>query len=84
MATVNWMPPTQNVDGSALTDLAGFRIHYGTSRTSLGKRIDIANPGLTSYSIENLGAATWFFGVTAYSRSGVESELSVLASKTIR
>ena len=83
-AIVNWTPPTQNVDGSALIDLAGFRIHYGTSQDSLERSIDIPNPGLTSYSIENLGAATWFFGVTAYTRRGVESDLSVLGSKTIQ
>ena len=27
-ATVNWVPPLRNTDGSALTNLAGFQIHF--------------------------------------------------------
>ena len=30
-ATLSWTAPTQNTDDSALTDLAGFRVYYGSS-----------------------------------------------------
>ncbi len=30
-ATLSWTPPTQNTDGSPLTDLAGYRVYWGTS-----------------------------------------------------
>src|SRR5512140_392770 len=30
-ATVSWIPPSINVDGSAAGDIAGFRIYYGTT-----------------------------------------------------
>lgn len=30
-ATLSWTPPTKNTDGSRLTDLAGYKIYYGTS-----------------------------------------------------
>jgi len=29
-ATVSWIPPTTNTDGTALTDLAGYKVYYGT------------------------------------------------------
>ena len=28
--SLSWTPPTQNTDGSALTDLAGYKLYYGT------------------------------------------------------
>ena len=83
-ATISWLPPTENTDGSALTDLAGFRIYYGTSAMALTQTTTITNPGLTSYMVENLAAATWYFSVRAYAADGAESAPSNIASKTIR
>jgi hypothetical protein len=82
-ATLSWIPPTQNEDGSALTNLAGYRIFYGTSAANLNQQINIANPGLTRYVVDNLSAGTWFFGIRAYSATGAESAMSAIASKTI-
>ncbi len=82
-ATVSWSAPTQNTDGSALTNLAGFNIYYGTSATNLSQSVLIANPGLTTYALGNLAPATWYFAVNAYSAAGTESALSSIASKTI-
>src|SRR5262245_39192746 len=33
--TVTWTAPTLNTDGSALTDIAGYRVLYGTSPANL-------------------------------------------------
>lgn len=82
-ATLSWIPPTENEDGSALTNLAGYRIFYGTSAGNLNQVINLANPGLTRYVIENLSAGTWYFGIRAYSSTGAESAMSAIASKTI-
>lgn len=82
-ATISWMPPTENTDGTALTDLAGYRIHYGTDPANLDLVAVIDSPGLTSYMIENLGPGRWYFGVTSVTSDGAESALSNLASKTI-
>lgn len=82
-ATLSWIPPTQNEDGSALTNLAGYRIFYGTSASNLNQQINLANPGLTRYVIDNLSGGTWFFGIRAYSSTGTESAMSAIASKTI-
>lgn len=82
-ATLSWQAPTQNTDGSTITNLAGYRIVYGTSAGSLTQIIEVANPSVTSYVVDQLTAATWYFAVKAYSSNGTESSQSNVASKTI-
>jgi hypothetical protein len=82
-ADVSWTPPTTNTDGSTLTNLAGYNIYYGTSPSALTQRLQVTNAGLTDYVVSGLTAGTWYFSVTAYTTSGVESALSAIASKTI-
>ena len=82
-ATLSWMPPTQNTDGTALTDLAGFKIYYGTNQAALDKTITVNNPSVSSYLVSDLAPATWFFSVKAFNSSRVESDLSTKVSKTI-
>jgi len=82
-ATLSWVPPTQNVDGTPVTNLAGFRIAYGQSATSLTQMVDIPSATVTSAVIESLASGTWYFAVKAYSTANVESDLSNLAQKTI-
>jgi hypothetical protein len=82
-ATVTWAAPTQNSDGTALTNLAGYRIDYGTSSGSLTNSVQVANPGATSYTLASLKSGTWYFAVQAYTNSGLQSVLSNVASKTI-
>ncbi|MEX2150385.1 MAG: putative Ig domain-containing protein [Steroidobacteraceae bacterium] len=81
--TLSWYPPTQNADGSALTDLAGYRIHYGRDVDSLNQVITLNNPGLTTLFIDDLASATWHFSMTSFNSSGSESERSPTVSKTI-
>jgi len=78
-----WTPPTQNTDGSALTNLAGYRISYGVSATALSQTVQVANPSLSAYTIDNLTTGAWFFGIKAYTTQGSESVLSNVVSKTI-
>jgi hypothetical protein len=82
-AVVSWTAPTQNTDGSALTNLAGFRILYGTSPTSLNQTVELANPSLSTYTVSGLASGTWYFAVKAYNSAGGESSQSNSASKTI-
>jgi|KBSSwiStaDraftv2_1062776.scaffolds.fasta_scaffold00865_13 hypothetical protein len=72
-ATLDWTPPTENSDGSALTNLAGYTVYYGTSPDKLTESVKVSNPGLTAYTVTNLPAGTWYFAVTSYSAAGVES-----------
>lgn len=82
-ATLTWLPPTENTDGSPIDDLAGYRIRYGRLAGELTELQSIPNPGITSAVVENLASGTWYFAVSAYNASGVESEYSNVARKTI-
>jgi hypothetical protein len=82
-ATLSWTPPTENTDGSSLTDLAGFRIYWGTAPGNYTESVTINNPGLTSYVIEDLSPGSYEFVSTALNSAGVESNYSNPATKTI-
>jgi len=82
-ALLSWTPPTENTDGSQLTDLAGYKIRYGTSPGSYSDTITINNPGLTSYLVENLASSDWYFVMTSFNSSGIESGYSTEVSKTV-
>jgi len=83
-ATLSWTAPTRNTDGSTLSNLAGYRIVYGTSSSALSRTIQVTNPGLTTYVVQDLSPGTYYFAVRSYSSTGVESSNSSVASKTIR
>lgn len=82
-ATLSWTAPTQNTDGSTLVNLSGYKISYGTSASSLTNTIVITNPSVTTYMVEDLAPATWYFAVSAVTSAGVESSLSNVANKAI-
>ncbi|MEA3183366.1 MAG: hypothetical protein QOI59_6889 [Gammaproteobacteria bacterium] len=83
VATLDWLPPTQNSDGSVLTNLAGYTVYYGTSPSNLSQSVKVTNPGLTAYSVTNLTSGTWYFAVTSYSADGIESTRTSTVSTTI-
>jgi hypothetical protein len=82
-AALSWTAPTQNTDGSALSDLAGFRLYYGATSSALTQMLQIAGAGTTSHVLSNLSAGTWYFALSAYSIAGAESAMSNIGSKTI-
>jgi hypothetical protein len=73
---LSWQAPTENADGSALIDLKGYKVHYGTASKTYSQTIQVANPGLTTYVVQNLDAGKYYFAVTAYNAAGQESSLS--------
>jgi hypothetical protein len=72
-ATVSWIPPTVNTDGSVLGNLAGYYLYYGTSPDNLNQSVTVTNAGLTRYVLSGLAKQTWYFAMTAYNSIGVES-----------
>jgi hypothetical protein len=77
------VPPTQNTDGTPLTDLAGIKIYYGTSSSNLGQMVQVAGTGSTATTIPNLASGVWYFGGVSYTTSGSQSSMSSLVSATI-
>ena len=82
--TLTWTPPTQNTDGTPLNNLAGYKVYWGTTQGNYTNSVTIANPGLASYVVSQLTPARWYFVVTAYSSTGMESGYSNAVSKTIQ
>jgi hypothetical protein len=82
-ATLSWTPPTENTDGSTLTNLVGYKIYYGRSSDSLSQVITIDHAGITTYVIENLSPAVYYFAMTSLNSQGTESERSATLKKTI-
>jgi Putative Ig domain len=81
--TLDWIPPTENEDGSPLTDLAGYRIYWGTSSGSYPNSVTINNPGVTSYVVGNLAPGTYEFVATSFNSTGMESTYSNPATKVV-
>jgi hypothetical protein len=82
-ATVSWTPPTTNTDGSPLTNLAGYKVYWGTALGNYPNSVTLNGAGLTSYVVTNLTPGTWYFVATALNSNGVESTFSNVGSKTI-
>jgi hypothetical protein len=81
--TLSWTAPTENTNGTPLTNLAGYWIFYGTSADAMTKSVQIANPGLVTYVLSNLSPGTWYFSMSAYSTADVHSANSAVASYVI-
>lgn len=82
--TLTWQPPTENTNGTALTNLAGYYIYYGTQSQHYTSTIQITNPGITTYVVENLAAGTYYFVIAAYNSSGEDSGDSAQVSMTVQ
>ena len=83
-ATLNWTPPTQNMDGSPITNLAGYKVMYGSSPGQYSQTLSVPVPTMTSVVIEALEAGrTWYFTVKAVNTAGVESDFSNEVSKLL-
>ncbi len=73
--TLSWQPPTQNVDGTPLT-LSGYSIYYGTQSQNYTDTIQVDNPGLATYVIDNLPPGTYYLAMTSNGADGSQSDLS--------
>jgi hypothetical protein len=83
-AQLSWTAPGLNSDGSSLSDLAGFRVYYGTSASALNSSVEVPSASARNYTVTNLALGTWYFSMTAYSASGTESVLSSAVSVSIQ
>lgn len=82
-ARINWTAPTTNTNGTALTNLARFRVLYGTSQTSLNQSVTVSDPTLRTTTVTSLSPGTWYFAVRAVNSNGAESDNSNVTSKSV-
>ena len=71
-----WTPPTQNADGSTLTDLSGYTIHYGATSKNYTQSVVLTNAGLTRYQLDSIPSGTTYIAMTAMNAAGAESDFS--------
>lgn len=81
--TLQWTPPTENTNGSALTNLSGYNIHYGTASGDYTQTISVSNAGIATYVVDDLGPGTYYFSVGAVNSKGTESPLSSEVAATV-
>lgn len=90
--TLTWDAPTQRTDGSPLTNLAGFKVYYGTAPGNLDQVIMLPcqtpgtpamcnTDGYVMTQAQLQGNTVYFFAATAYDTNNLESTLSNIASK---
>jgi hypothetical protein len=82
-ATLTWTAPTTNSDGSPLTDLAGYRLYWGTTSGVYTDSVTLSNPGLTTYVVDQLTPAKWYFAAKTLNGANAESAFSNEATKTV-
>jgi len=94
MLDASWTMPTTNDDGSALTNLASFKVYYGTSSAPCPGSSYVSVTAPTTAPAPNrtvtttltglTTGATYFAAVTAVTSSGRESTCSPVASAVAR
>lgn len=68
--------------GSSSPDVTGYNVYYGPESGVYPAMLSVA--GATTVNVEDLpGGLTYYFAVTAYNSSGLESELSNEASYSV-
>lgn len=82
-ATLVWVAPTENTDGTPVNGLAGYHILYGTSASELTQIITVQDASTTSYVVHGLTPGTYYFAVTAYNSAGGSSANSTPIGKGI-
>ena len=76
-----WDVPTTYVDGTPVTGLVGYKVYYGTASRTYTHIIDVGT--VPSCTVNFLSHTTYYFAITAYDSSGIESDYSTELSKTI-
>src|SRR5690606_9412070 len=81
--TLTWLPPTETVRGNALTNLAGYKLLWGTSPGNYTSQRLVSNPGISSWVLDGLAAGTYYFVVVAINSLGEESGYSNMIERVV-
>ena len=81
--SLSWTAPTENEDGSVLTDLDGYRLYWGKTPGNFTDSVTIDNESITTYVVDNVPSGTYEFVGTSFNTAGVESRYSNPATKVV-
>lgn len=75
---LDWIPATQNEDGTQVRDLAGFKLYlydYIREGDTAERRLieTIIDPSATTRTINLEGYEDWYVSITAFNEAGIES-----------
>lgn len=76
LVTFDWIPPTENVNGTPVLDLAGYNVYFGNLSGIYTDFRLLDNPGLVAYVLDLPSSGEWFVAVTAINSAGNESHFS--------
>lgn len=84
-ASLRWQAPSQRSDGDSLsmTEIAGYRIFYGTRSGDYDSVLSIDDPYTLAIQIDDLPVGTYYFVMTTVDTSGLESGYSREAVKIV-
>lgn len=82
--TLEVQAPTTNEDGSALTDLDGYKLYQSSvSGGPYTQVVDIVDPADTTRVLTGFVDGTYYFVATAYNTASTESAYSNEVTKTV-
>lgn len=73
---VHWRAPTENIDGTPLMDLSGYRFYWGARSGSYDGSARINSANWTQYQPSHLPPGEYYVAVTALDADGNESDYS--------
>ena len=75
---LSWTAPSEreNNEPISLSEIAGYKVYYGTEERRYPKSVNINNGTSTGYTFKNLAAGTYHFALTTYDTAGRESQYS--------
>jgi hypothetical protein len=78
---ISWKLPQKNVDGTALTNIAGYRIDYGTDPLNLNRSVLVV--GLSTM-LEGLAPGVYYATVSTVNTFGETSDPAGPVSELVR
>ncbi|NOR41763.1 MAG: hypothetical protein GQ572_00390 [Gammaproteobacteria bacterium] len=75
---LSWSAPSarDNNEPISLSEIAGYKVYYGTEKRKYPKNINIKDGSATDYTLKNLAAGTYHIALTTYDTAGRESQYS--------
>jgi len=83
--SLSWIAPSEREDGTpiALSEIAGYRIYYGTSNGEYPFRLDITDSTAERTGLDSLFPGDYVFVITTLDTDGRESAFSKEVSVSI-
>lgn len=79
---IRWRAPNVNVDGTPLTDLAGYVLYWGRESRNYATEYRLEDPAATSWTAD-IAPGEYYFAMTAFDQEGNESAYSNEVMKVI-